>query len=33
MRKQNRDVHFDEDGRYVDLDQLRRGPNDKRWMH
>jgi len=30
MRKQNRDVHFDKDGKYVDPD---RDPNDKRWMN
>ena len=33
MRKQNRDVHFDKDGRYVDPDELRRDPKDKRWMN
>ncbi|WP_263366752.1 rhomboid family intramembrane serine protease [Edaphobacter bradus] len=33
MRKQNREVHFDKDGRYVDPDELRRDPNDKRWMN
>jgi membrane associated rhomboid family serine protease len=34
MRKQNREVHFDKDGRYVDPDDLkRRDPNDKRWMN
>ena len=44
MRKQNREVHFDKDGRYVDPDEasnraaeterekMRRG-NDKRWMN
>jgi membrane associated rhomboid family serine protease len=32
MRKQNREVHFDKDGRYVDPDD-RRDPNDKRWMN
>ena len=31
MRKQNREVHFDKDGRYVDPDQ--RDPNDKSWMN
>jgi len=31
MRKQNRDVHFDKEGRYVDPDQ--KDPNDKRWMN
>lgn len=40
MRKQNREVHFDKDGRYVDPDHQsphnpgeRRDPNDKRWMN
>jgi membrane associated rhomboid family serine protease len=33
MRKQNREVHFDKDGRYVDPDDLRKDPNDKRWMN
>jgi len=33
MRKQNREVHFDKDGRYIDPDELRRNPNDKRWMN
>jgi membrane associated rhomboid family serine protease len=33
MRKQNREVHFDKDGRYVDPDELRKDPNDKRWMN
>lgn len=32
MRKQNREVHFDKDGRYIDPDE-RRDPNDKRWMN
>lgn len=31
MRKQNRDVHFDKDGRYVNPDD--KDPNDKRWMN
>ena len=31
MRKQNRDVHFDSNGRYVDPDEKR--PDDKRWMN
>ena len=26
MRKQNREVHFDKDGRYIDPDELRRDP-------
>lgn len=30
MKKQNREVHFDQDGRYVDPDK---DPNDKRWMN
>jgi membrane associated rhomboid family serine protease len=30
MRKQNREVHFDKDGRYVDPDK---DPTDKRWMN
>jgi membrane associated rhomboid family serine protease len=33
MRKQNREVHFDKDGRYVDPDDLKKNPNDKRWMN
>ena len=34
MRKQNREVHFDKDGRYVDPDDAKRkDPNDKRWMN
>jgi membrane associated rhomboid family serine protease len=33
MRKQNREVHFDKDGRYVDPDELRKNSNDKRWMN
>jgi membrane associated rhomboid family serine protease len=37
MRKQNREVHFDKDGRYVDPDDLRKNPRkdptDKRWMN
>ncbi|SNT32715.1 Membrane associated serine protease, rhomboid family [Granulicella rosea] len=32
MKQQNREVHFDKDGRYVDPDTLR-DPNDKRWMN
>ncbi len=31
MRKQNREVHFDSNGRYVDPDD--KDPNDKRWMN
>jgi len=30
MRKQNKDVHFDKDGRYIDPDK---DPNDRRWMN
>lgn len=33
MRKQNREVHFDKDGRYIDPDELRRNPNDRKWMN
>jgi membrane associated rhomboid family serine protease len=34
MRKQNREVHFDQDGRYVDPDDARkRNPKDKSWMN
>ncbi len=35
MRGQNREVHFDKDGRYVDPDDanIRRDPNDRRWMN
>ncbi len=36
MRKQNREGHFDKDGRDVDPDDVRHGgkdPNDKRWMN
>ena len=33
MRKQNREVHFDKDGRYVDRDELKKNPNDKRSMN
>ncbi len=40
MRKQNRDVHFDSEGRYVDPDTgqpskgpSRRDPNDRSWMN
>lgn len=41
MRKQNRDVHFDSEGRYVDPDtgrpvpgnDPRRDPNDRSWMN
>jgi membrane associated rhomboid family serine protease len=33
MRKQNREVHFDEDGRYIPPEEAHRSPNDKRWMN
>jgi membrane associated rhomboid family serine protease len=34
MKKQNREVHFDKDGRYVDPDEAkRRDPNDRSWMN
>ncbi len=33
MSKQGRKVHFDKDGRYVDPDEARKDPNDKRWMN
>jgi membrane associated rhomboid family serine protease len=33
MRKQNREVHFDKDGRYVDPDELRKDPDNKHWMN
>jgi membrane associated rhomboid family serine protease len=32
MRKQNRDVRFDREGRYIDPDQ-KRDPNDRKWMN
>jgi membrane associated rhomboid family serine protease len=32
MRKQNRDVRFDREGRYIDPDE-KRDPNDRRWMN
>ena len=32
MKKQNREVHFDKEGRYIDPDE-RRDPNDWRWMN
>jgi hypothetical protein len=32
MRKQNREVRFDKDGRYIDPDE-HKDPNDKRWMN
>jgi membrane associated rhomboid family serine protease len=38
MRKQNRDVRFDDEGRYIDPDEKRdprnpRNPDDRRWMN
>jgi membrane associated rhomboid family serine protease len=33
MRKQNREVHFDKDGRYIDPDEARKDPNDRKWMN
>jgi hypothetical protein len=39
MGKQGRKVHFDKEGRYLDPDsasrdiELRKNPNDKRWMN
>lgn len=33
MRKQNRVVRFDRDGRYIDPDEERKDPNDRRWMN
>jgi hypothetical protein len=33
MGKQGREVHFDKDGRYVDPDEARKDPNDKKWMN
>lgn len=32
MRKQNRDVRFDQEGRYIDPDE-KRDPNDRKWMN
>jgi membrane associated rhomboid family serine protease len=32
MRKQNRDVRFDSEGRYIDPDE-KRDPNDRKWMN
>ncbi len=32
MRKQNRDVRFDDEGRYIDPD-AKRDPNDRKWMN
>ena len=33
MSKQGRKIEFDKEGRYVDPDELRKNPNDKRWMN
>jgi membrane associated rhomboid family serine protease len=33
MGKQGRKVHFDSEGRYINPDEERRDPNDKRWMN
>jgi membrane associated rhomboid family serine protease len=33
MGKQGRKVHFDKEGRYMDPDEGRKDPNDKRWMN
>lgn len=33
MRKQNRDVHFDSEGRYIDPDRRGHDPNDRGWMN
>ena len=33
MGKQGRKVHFDKEGRYLDPDEARKDPNDKRWMN
>jgi len=34
MRKQNREVRFDKEGRYIDPDRdVDRDPNDRRWMN
>ncbi|GGA72881.1 hypothetical protein GCM10011507_25590 [Edaphobacter acidisoli] len=33
MRKQNRVVHFDNEGRYIDPDEERKSPKDRRWMN
>jgi membrane associated rhomboid family serine protease len=32
MRKQNRDVRFDDEGRYIEPEE-KRDPNDRRWMN
>lgn len=33
MGKQGRTVRFDEEGRYIDPDEPKRDPNDRRWMN
>ena len=33
MRGQDREVHFDKDGRYIDPDEARKDPNDRKWMN
>ena len=33
MGKQGRKVRFDDEGRYLDPDEERKNPNDKRWMN
>lgn len=33
MSKQGRQVRFDEEGRYLDPDERKRDPNDRRWMN
>ena len=33
MRRQNREVHFDKEGRYIDPEETRRDPNDRKWMN
>ena len=33
MRKQNRVVRFDEEGRYIDPDEERKNPKDRGWMN
>lgn len=33
MRKQNREVRFDDEGRYIEPEEERRDPKDRTWMH
>jgi membrane associated rhomboid family serine protease len=33
MGKQGREVHFDKDGKYIDPDEARKDPNDRKWMN